>query len=179
MLSVGVGMSSCPQAIHRYVEFMTDSIIIIAGRSFLGQAPVVIFALILCAICLPASTPTHVSPDSGDALPKSAWQQLYRIDFRGAFLFGAMILAFLVPTELGGDHLPWGHPIIIILFASSIVLLMIFIAVEKRTEEPIIPLEIFHNRDAVLSYLILGLQGAAQIGVRMRLICPLGVYFRW
>lgn len=133
--------------------------------SFLGQAPVVIFALILCAICLPASTPTHVSPDSGDDLPKSAWQQLYRIDFRGAFLFGAMILAFLVPTELGGDHLPWGHPIIIILFASSIVLLMVFIAVEKRTEEPIIPLEIFHNRDAVLSYLILGLQGAAQIGM--------------
>lgn len=161
-------MCSCPRVVH-ISSAMTDSIVN-ECRSFLGQAPVVIFALILCAICLPASTPTHVSPDSGDDLPKSAWQQLYRIDFRGAFLFGAMILAFLVPTELGGDHLPWGHPIIIILFASSIVLLMVFIAVEKRTEEPIIPLEIFHNRDAVLSYLILGLQGAAQIGVRTRLV---------
>ncbi|KAH8906478.1 MFS general substrate transporter [Coniochaeta sp. PMI_546] len=133
--------------------------------SFLGQTPVVGFALILCAICLPASTTNRVTPESGEGSSKSAWQQLHRIDFRGAFLFGAMILAFLVPAELGGDHLPWSHPIIAILFASSLVLLLIFIAVEKRTEEPIIPLEIFHNRDAVLSYVILGLQGAAQIGM--------------
>ena len=129
-------------------------------RSFLGQAPVVIFALVLCAICLPASSPDHGSSSSNPAL-----QRLRRIDFRGAAIFGAMILAFLVPAELGGDHLPWSHPVISILFASSIALLFIFIAVEKRTEEPIIPLEIFHNRDAVLSYLIMGLQGAAQIGV--------------
>ncbi|OIW22677.1 MFS general substrate transporter [Coniochaeta ligniaria NRRL 30616] len=133
--------------------------------SFLGQTPVVAFALILCAICLPASTPKRIASESGDGSSKTAWQLLHRIDFRGAFLFGLMILAFLVPAELGGDHLPWGHPIIISLFASSIALLFIFIAVERRTEEPIIPLEIFHNRDAVLSYIILGLQGAAQIGM--------------
>jgi ABC-type transport system involved in cytochrome c biogenesis permease subunit len=132
-------------------------------RSFLGQAPIVGFALILCAICLPASTPSHISPTDGSS--RTAWQRLRRIDFRGAAIFGAMILAFLVPTELGGDHLPWSHPIIAAMFASSITLLFIFVAAEKRTQEPIIPLEIFHNRDAVLSYLIMGLQGAAQIGV--------------
>ncbi|KAJ9150167.1 MFS general substrate transporter [Coniochaeta hoffmannii] len=137
--------------------------------SFLGQAPVVIFALILCAICLPASAPNH-----GNSSSETAWQRLRRIDFKGAAIFGAMILAFLVPAELGGAHLPWSHPVISILFASSIVLLFIFIAVEKRTDEPIIPLEIFHNRDAVLSYLIMGLQGAAQIG--MMFSVPL--YFR-
>lgn len=151
---------------------LANSALVNARRSFLGQTPVVGFALILCAICLPASTPNRVNPESGDGSSKSAWQQLHRIDFRGAFLFGAMILAFLVPAELGGDHLPWSHPLIAILFASSLVLLLIFVAVEKRTEEPIIPLEIFHNRDAVLSYVILGLQGAAQIGVCTPFIFP-------
>jgi len=80
-----------------------------------------------------------------------------------------MVLALLLPIELGGDKFPWTHPIIISLFALSGVLLVLFIAVEKREKEPILPLEIFHRRDAVLSFLIMGLQVAAQISV---CLCP-------
>ncbi|KAB5578076.1 major facilitator superfamily domain-containing protein [Coniochaeta sp. 2T2.1] len=132
--------------------------------SFLGQSPVVALAMPLCALFLPPSHPDH-TPSLDDGPSKTAWQQLYRIDFTGAALFGAMVLAFLIPAELGGDHLLWSHPAIIALFASSIALLLVFVTVEKRTAEPIIPLEIFHNRDAVLSYVIMGLQSAAQIGM--------------
>ncbi|KAB5585018.1 major facilitator superfamily domain-containing protein [Coniochaeta sp. 2T2.1] len=132
--------------------------------SFLGQSPVVALAMALCALFLPASHPDH-TPSLDDGPSKTAWQQLHRIDFTGAALFGAMVLAFLIPAELGGYHLPWSHPVIIALFASSIALLLVFVAVEKRTAEPIIPLEIFHNRDAVLSYVIMGWQSAAQIGM--------------
>lgn len=133
--------------------------------SFLGQAPVIALAIVLCAFCLPASTSGRTTSDLDDGSTSSAWKQLRRIDFKGAVIFGAMILALLVPAELGGDYLPWSHPIIIGLFASSIALLYVFVAVEKRTAEPIIPLEIFQNRDAVLSYAIMGLMGAAQVGV--------------
>lgn len=133
--------------------------------SFFGQVPVVVFATILCAISLPDSKPKDSALEYQDLEPKTRWQQLGRIDFKGCIIFTAMILAFLTPTELGGVHLPWSHPIIISLFAASIALLALFIWVEKRAAEPIIPLEIFHKRDAVLSYLVMGVQTAAQVGV--------------
>jgi hypothetical protein len=67
--------------------------------------------------------------------------------------------------EIGGGQLPWSHPLVLGLLALSPVLLSFFVQVEKRQPEPILPLEIFHIRDAVISYLILGLQSAAQVGV--------------
>ena len=77
-----------------------------------------------------------------------------------------MILALLLPISIGGVNVPWSHPIVGCLVVISGLLLVLFIAVEKRQEEPILPLEIFHSRDAVLSFLIMGLQTAAQLGVR-------------
>ena len=71
----------------------------------------------------------------------------------------------MFPLELGGVRLPWTHPIILALFALSVVLLFLFVEVEKREAEPILPLEMFSKRDAVISFLILGLQSAAQMSV--------------
>jgi hypothetical protein len=76
-----------------------------------------------------------------------------------------MVLSLLVPIELGGVTLPWFHPVISALFALTGVLLYFFIVVERRAEEPILPLEIFASRDAVLSFSIMGLQLAAQLSV--------------
>lgn len=143
--------------------------------SFFGQVPIILVAIILVTIYLPAdgpsSTPDSDSPRSNSSSSSSSASEstqkskLSRIDFAGSFIFALMILAFLLPIELGGVKLPWTHPITISLFGLSIFLIVLFIAVEKRQEEPILPLEIFHRRDAVLSFLILGLQTAAQLGV--------------
>lgn len=76
-----------------------------------------------------------------------------------------MVLTLLLPIEIGVVKLPWTHPGILSLFALSAVLLFVFIVVEKRQEEPILPLEIFQNRDAVFSFAILAMQSAAQLGV--------------
>lgn len=71
--------------------------------SFFGQVPVVIVSIILCAIALPNST---TKKDQEDQEPKTHWQQLQRIDFKGTITFTMMILAFLLPTELGGSTSP-------------------------------------------------------------------------
>ncbi|KAK3291893.1 major facilitator superfamily domain-containing protein [Chaetomium fimeti] len=132
--------------------------------SFFGQIPPVILAIILVTVSLP-SPPPGVEPS--DTINNTATQKskLSRVDFKGSVLFALAILALLLPIELGGVKLPWSHPAIIALFAFSPVLLFIFVAVEKRQAEPILPLEIFHRRDAVLSFAILGLQIAAQLGL--------------
>jgi len=81
-----------------------------------------------------------------------------------------MILAMMFPLELGGVKLPWTHPIILSLFVLSVILLFLFVQVEKREAEPILPLEIFLKRDAVISFLILGLQSAAQMSVSTTIV---------
>ncbi|KAK4201707.1 putative multidrug resistance protein [Triangularia verruculosa] len=135
--------------------------------SFFGQVPIILGAIILVTIYLPnhteAATADSASTSSAEAeIRKSKFS---RIDFKGSFIFAFMILAFLTPIELGGVRLPWTSPITIGLIGFGLVLVTVFVAVEKRQEEPILPLEIFHRRDAVISYLILGLQTAAQLGL--------------
>ncbi|KAK0713926.1 major facilitator superfamily domain-containing protein [Lasiosphaeria miniovina] len=152
--------------------------------SFSGQVPVIGVAIVLCAIYLPgpnsapaASTGTAAAtPTSGDnsSTPLvSRKSKFSRIDFKGSFVFALMILALLFPMELGGVTVPWSHPLIAGLFVLSAALLAVFIAVERRAPEPILPLDIF-NRDASFSFLIMGLQSAAQIG----LMFTVPIYFK-
>lgn len=115
------------------------------------------------AIYLPNSTKSE-SQDSIDS-PVSQKSKLSRVDFKGAILFALTVLTLLLPLEIGGIQVPWSHPSIPVFFGLSAVLLFAFIAVEKKQEEPILPLEIFHRRDAVFSFAIIALQSAAQLGV--------------
>ncbi|KAK3989764.1 major facilitator superfamily domain-containing protein [Cladorrhinum sp. PSN332] len=145
--------------------------------SFFGQVPIILVAIVLVGAYLPnviskdSDSATSVETRSSDEPQKS---KLSRIDFKGSFIFAAMILAILAPIELGGNKYPWSHPIIVGTFLTGIVLIYVFIKVEQAQEEPILPLEIFHKRDAVLSFLILGLQTAAQLG----LMFSVPLYFR-
>lgn len=133
--------------------------------SFLGQVPIITLAIALCSAYLPNSIGD--GPDSSAIQPSEAnsKSKFSRIDFKGSFIFASAILALLLPISIGGVNVPWTHPIVGSLVVLSGLLLVWFIAVEKRQEEPILPLEIFHKRDAVISFLILGLQHAAQLGV--------------
>ncbi len=135
----------------------------IHNRSFYGQVPPIVLAILLVAIYLPNSTKSE-SQDSIES-PVSQKSKLSRIDFKGSILFALTVLTLLLPLEIGGIKLPWSHPFILTLFGLSVVLLFAFITVEKKADEPILPLEIFHRRDAVFSFAILGLQSAAQLGV--------------
>ncbi|KAK3496466.1 major facilitator superfamily domain-containing protein [Neurospora crassa] len=130
--------------------------------SFRGQVPLITLAIILCSAYLPSHTSTPDETDDTTQLKKSKFS---RIDFKGSFIFAALVLALLLPIELGGVKIPWSHPLIFVCLGASVILLVFFIAVERRQAEPILPLEIFHSNDAILSFLILGLQTAAQLGL--------------
>ncbi|KAH6615459.1 major facilitator superfamily domain-containing protein [Chaetomium sp. MPI-SDFR-AT-0129] len=138
--------------------------------SFYGQVPPLILAILLVSVSLPNSTkPNNFEPSEPEpqdnTTSSNKKSKLQRVDFKGAILFALVILTLLLPIELGGVKLPWSHPAIYALFASSALLLALFIAVERRQAEPILPLEIFHRRDAVFSFAIIGCQTAAQLGL--------------
>ncbi|KAI1086070.1 MFS general substrate transporter [Rostrohypoxylon terebratum] len=129
--------------------------------SFLGQAPIFMFAMVLCALVLPNLTTRQGQVDAGSIRGKLA-----RIDFLGAILLGSGLLSVLLPLRIAGQKVPWTDPIVPSLFATGAALLTLFIVTEMRwAKEPIFPLRLLRNRDVVFSYLIMACQTAAQVGM--------------
>jgi predicted MFS family arabinose efflux permease len=70
----------------------------------------------------------------------------YRIDYLGAALLAACLSATVLTLTLGGTSYPWGSPFIIVLGCAAVVLLGLFVVVERRAAEPVLPPRLFSNR---------------------------------
>ena len=86
-----------------------------------------------------------------------------RIDVVGAFLLTITIGSLIVAFEIGGSH-GWSQPRVLALFAVVLVGVALFVLVERRVPEPMIPLHLFTNR-VVLMCIIAGMcAGAVAFG---------------
>ncbi|GHH70894.1 MFS transporter [Streptosporangium violaceochromogenes] len=88
----------------------------------------------------------------------------HRIDWFGAVLLSVGITALVLITTWGGNEYDWDSPQIIGLAVTAVVTLAIFIPVETRAAEPIMPLGVFRNRNFTLISLIGFLLGFAMFG---------------
>ena len=104
------------------------------------------------------------SPDADDDQVKKG--KLRRVDFLGSITLALAITGFLLVVELGGQQLPWTHPLIWIIFAVAAVSGIAFALIEAFVaQEPIFPLRLFIHRDIVTTYFAAALQIAAQFAV--------------
>lgn len=65
------------------------------------------------------------------------------VDYAGAALVVLTFTPLLLALTLGGTRRPWGSPEILGLFAMALAAFCIFLYVEMRTAEPILPLKLF------------------------------------
>ena len=72
-------------------------------------------------------------------------KQRHAMDYLGAALLAGTLASVVLFTSLGGTTWGWSSPKIILLIALSIVLLPLFLLVESRAAEPILPLSLFRN----------------------------------
>ncbi|KAF9638006.1 Major facilitator superfamily [Lasiodiplodia theobromae] len=133
-----------------------------AIMTFLFQVPVMIIASILAWFLIPEFTQPLSVDDAVEPAPKSKWAIFRRLDFIGSFFLTCTILLLMFPLELGGQKIPWSHPLIFCLLASALVTGVLFIKAEKSAKEPVLPLELFRERDFVISFLVMTMQLAAQ-----------------
>lgn len=69
----------------------------------------------------------------------------HKIDYLGAGLLAASVIALLLGTVWGGINYPWASPQIIGLFVASAGFAGLFVWREMFASEPILPLELFKN----------------------------------
>lgn len=95
-------------------------------------------------------------------LPK--YRTEHRIDWLGAALLSVGITALVLITTWGGNDYEWGSWQILGLAALAVVTLALFIPVERRAAEPIMPLNVFRNRNFSLISGVGFLLGFAMFG---------------
>jgi EmrB/QacA subfamily drug resistance transporter len=79
-------------------------------------------------------------------LPARCARHRHSIDYLGAALFALFLCGLILVTDLGGTEAPWDSPLILTLGSVSALSLALFLFVEQRAAEPLLPLRLFRNR---------------------------------
>ncbi|GGZ22215.1 EmrB/QacA family drug resistance transporter [Streptomyces inusitatus] len=88
----------------------------------------------------------------------------HTIDYLGTFLIASVATCLVLVASLGGTTWAWGSPQIIGLAVLGAVLLAVFIRVERRAAEPVLPLRLFRIRTFTLVAVISFIIGFAMFG---------------
>ncbi|MGV9555216.1 DHA2 family efflux MFS transporter permease subunit [Streptomyces sp. NPDC003401] len=86
------------------------------------------------------------------------------IDYLGTFLIASVATCLVLVASLGGTTWAWGSPRIVGLAVLGVVLAVVFVAVERRAAEPVLPLKLFRIRTFTLSAVISFIIGFAMFG---------------
>jgi MFS family permease len=95
-------------------------------------------------ISLPFGVAALVIVWFGLKIPPNA--RRHTLDYVGAALLAGALVSGLLAATWGGQEYAWASPIIVSLFATSVVLAFVFAWWERRVAEPILPLELYKNR---------------------------------
>ncbi|GGE33131.1 MFS transporter [Pullulanibacillus camelliae] len=87
------------------------------------------------------------------------------IDWSGAFLLIASIVSLLItPVLVDNEGYAWSSPVILSLLSIGALLLGVFVWVESKVKEPIVPLHLFKNRNILVLSMIVFTVGFGLMG---------------
>jgi EmrB/QacA subfamily drug resistance transporter len=97
-------------------------------------------------------------------MPKRTQRAEHSIDWLGAGVLAAGTAALLLGLVWGGQEYPWLSPHVLGALAAAGVLLVAFVAVERRAREPILPFDILRNPIVSASIACTALVGMSMFG---------------
>ncbi|HEX7134315.1 MAG TPA: MFS transporter [Iamia sp.] len=98
-------------------------------------------------------------------LPPSPRRERVRIDYAGAAVLSVAITLVVLVTTWGGNEYAWGSPTIVAMSVAAVALTAVFVAIERRADEPLLPLRLFRVRTFDLASGIGLMVGMAMFGV--------------
>ncbi|KMZ42023.1 MULTISPECIES: MDR family MFS transporter [Bacillales] len=85
---------------------------------------------------------------------KLAVKEKRHIDYPGALIFSVGTIALLYALLTGSQNQSWTSPVTISLIVFALVTYLVFVSVEKKSPEPLIPLSLFTNRNVTMINLL-------------------------
>ena len=85
-------------------------------------------------------------------------------DWIGTALMVIATSSLILMSTWGGTQYAWGSPMIISLIMTSAIAWILFVAVEKRAKNPLVPMKLFANRNFVLTTLAGFAMGVGMFG---------------
>ncbi|HVV29614.1 MAG TPA: MFS transporter [Mycobacteriales bacterium] len=79
-------------------------------------------------------------------LPSQLRRASHRIDYAGTALLAGAATSLVLLTSLGGTTYGWSSGPIIGMGVAAVALTVVFVLVERRAAEPVLPLHLFRNR---------------------------------
>ncbi len=119
--------------------------------AFWINIPVAVVVLVVAMTAIPALGRTRGAPRPV-------------IDTAGIVFIGLAASGLTLATSWGGTEYPWTSPMILGLFVGSVVALGIFIRVELRAAEPILPLRLFGDPVFTVCCVLAFIVGFAMLG---------------
>jgi EmrB/QacA subfamily drug resistance transporter len=86
------------------------------------------------------------------------------IDYLGTLVLSAAVTSLILLTSLGGTTYPWRSAPIYILGVAGVLLIGVFVLVERRAAEPVLPLHLFKLRTFSVTSLVGFVVGFAMFG---------------
>ncbi|WP_055585420.1 MDR family MFS transporter [Peterkaempfera griseoplana] len=87
-----------------------------------------------------------------------------QVDYLGAVLVSAAVSLLLIWVSLAGDSFAWGSWQTAVMVGGALLLGVVFVLVETRAAEPIIPMHLFRGRTVTLAVLASLAVGTAMFG---------------
>jgi EmrB/QacA subfamily drug resistance transporter len=88
----------------------------------------------------------------------------HKVDYPGVLSLILTVVPLLLALSLGGVEYPWGSVQIIGSFCFSVLMFVLFIWIEMRAAEPILPLSLFKNSIVAISSIVVFLTGIGMFG---------------
>jgi EmrB/QacA subfamily drug resistance transporter len=100
-------------------------------------------------------------------LPQNPRQANAKIDYWGAITSAIGVIALLLSVELLNFGFTWSSPIVIGGLVIALVMISLFLWIETRVSDPIIPLRLFRNPTISATTAVMFLNGIAMFGVAL------------
>lgn len=88
----------------------------------------------------------------------------HKVDYAGVVLLILTVVPLMLALSWGGVDFPWASVPIITMLVFSVVMGVLFVIVEKRSDHPILPLSLFQNRIVAISEVVVFFTGVAMFG---------------
>jgi EmrB/QacA subfamily drug resistance transporter len=97
-------------------------------------------------------------------LPSLQRRMVRSIDYAGAALLAVVLSSITILSDVGGTSYPWSSPLTLGLIAVSVIALLLFVLVERRAMEPVLPLHLFRRQTFVITSTVGLIVGFALFG---------------